>query len=192
VATQVPPADLELPRSEQRHEPLAFFSGSFTGAMRRWAIIEKQAYAIVVSCERLYWLLQRPDGFSLFTDHNNLVYVFHPYDRNSTIATHTAAKLIRWALRLSTYRYTIEHVPGDDNVWADIFTRWAAPRPLPSGSWTLPSTLMAPIQCQRRLSSSRRRETFSYIYPVAPNPRARNKRARAERRTIKRSPPHPS
>jgi RNase H-like domain found in reverse transcriptase len=36
MATQVPPADLELPRSEQRHEPLAFPSGSFTGAMRRW------------------------------------------------------------------------------------------------------------------------------------------------------------
>jgi RNase H-like domain found in reverse transcriptase len=98
--------------------------------MRRWAIFEKEAYAIVVSCERLDWLLQRPDGFSLFTDHNNLVYVFHPYGRNPSIAAaHTAAKLIRWALRLSTYRYTNEHVHGDDNVWTDMFTRWAAPRP---------------------------------------------------------------
>jgi RNase H-like domain found in reverse transcriptase len=57
MATQVPPADLELPRSEQRHEPLAFLSGSFTRAIRRWAIIEKEAYEIVVSCERLDWLL---------------------------------------------------------------------------------------------------------------------------------------
>jgi hypothetical protein len=83
----------------------------------------------VVSFERFDWLLQRPDGFSLFTDQNKLVYVFHPYGRDPTIGAHTAAKLIRCALRLSTYHYTIEHVPGDDNVWADMFTRWAAPRP---------------------------------------------------------------
>jgi Integrase zinc binding domain len=47
---------------------------------------------------------------------------------NESTVTH-GTTLIRWALRLSTYRYTIELVPGDNNVWADMFTRWAAPRP---------------------------------------------------------------
>jgi RNase H-like domain found in reverse transcriptase len=42
IATQVPPADLDCPRSDQHHEPLAFLSCSFTGSMRRWAIIEKR------------------------------------------------------------------------------------------------------------------------------------------------------
>jgi RNase H-like domain found in reverse transcriptase len=36
IATQVPPSDLDLPLADQRHEPLAFLSGSFTGALRRW------------------------------------------------------------------------------------------------------------------------------------------------------------
>jgi RNase H-like domain found in reverse transcriptase len=75
----------------------------------------------------LDWLLLRPEGFSLFTDHNNLVYVFNPYGLNASIATHTAAKLIRWALKLSSYSYTIEHVTGLDNLWSDLLTRWAAP-----------------------------------------------------------------
>ena len=127
IATQVLPEDLDLPPEQQRHEPLAFLSGSFTGSMRRWPIIEKEAYAIIASCDRLDWLLQRTDGFSLFTDHHNLLYVFNPHGYHGSPSAHSAAKLIRWALKLSTYRYTIEHVAGSDNVWSDMLTRWAAP-----------------------------------------------------------------
>jgi len=61
---------------------------------------------------------------SLFTDHANLVYIFDPYGQNPSIGRHTANKLMRWALKLSAYRYVIEHLPGDRNVWADILTRW--------------------------------------------------------------------
>jgi Reverse transcriptase (RNA-dependent DNA polymerase)/RNase H-like domain found in reverse transcriptase len=53
ITTQVPPEDLALPLAEQRHEPLAFMSGAFTGAPGRWSIIEKEAFAILASCERL-------------------------------------------------------------------------------------------------------------------------------------------
>ena len=42
IATQVPPSDLNLSPKVQRHEPLAFLSGRFTGAMSRWPIIEKR------------------------------------------------------------------------------------------------------------------------------------------------------
>jgi RNase H-like domain found in reverse transcriptase len=95
--------------------------------MRRWPIIEKEAYAILASCERLDWLLQRPDGFSLFTDHHKLLYVFNPHGQHSSMSAHSAAKLIRWELKMSSYRYTIEQVAGADNVWSDMLTRWAAP-----------------------------------------------------------------
>lgn len=60
---------------------------------------------------------------SIFTDHANLVYLFDPYGRNPGIARHTASKLMRWALKLSVFRYVIEHVPGERNVWADMLTR---------------------------------------------------------------------
>jgi hypothetical protein len=104
IATQVPRQDLDLPRASQRHEPLAFLSGVFKGAMRRRAIVEKEAYAIIASCTRLDWLLHRPDGFSLFTDHHNLIYVFHPHGHNLSLSAHTAAKLTRWAIRMASYR----------------------------------------------------------------------------------------
>jgi hypothetical protein len=127
VITQVPPEHLDLPPADQHHEPLAFLSGKFTGASSRWPIIEKEAYAILAACDRLTWLLQRPEGFSIFTDHHNLTYIFNPYGHNPGISSHTAAKLIRWALKMSSYQYTIEHVPGVENLWPDLLTRWAAP-----------------------------------------------------------------
>jgi RNase H-like domain found in reverse transcriptase/Reverse transcriptase (RNA-dependent DNA polymerase)/Integrase core domain/Integrase zinc binding domain len=130
IATQVPPSDLDLPLDQQRHEPLAFLSGGFNGAMSRWPIIEKEAYAIIASCTRLDWLLQCADGFSLFTDHHNLLYIFNPAGTHGVTSAHSAAKLIRWALRLSSYRYTIEHIAGPDNVWSDMLTRWASPTPV--------------------------------------------------------------
>ena len=34
------------------------------------------------------------------------------------------SKVQRWALFLSKYTYVIEHIDGDDNVFADILTRW--------------------------------------------------------------------
>jgi hypothetical protein len=132
VATQVPPTDLDLPLEEQRHEPLAFLSGSFSNASLRWPIVEKEAYAVVEACKRLDYLVVRPGGFRLFTDHRNLVYIFNPSGSNANMAKYQADKLQRWALVMSTFPYTIECLPGDANVWGDLLSRWgSAPLDLP-------------------------------------------------------------
>ncbi|KAF0756866.1 hypothetical protein AaE_004463, partial [Aphanomyces astaci] len=119
VATQVPVEDLALPASDQRHEPLAFLSGSFRGASGRWPIVEKEAFAVVESCKRLEYLLIRPGGFRLFTDHRNLVYMFNPLGSNSNMAKYQAHKLQRWALTMATFPYVVECVAGEENLWAD-------------------------------------------------------------------------
>ncbi|KAH9110401.1 hypothetical protein AeMF1_014779, partial [Aphanomyces euteiches] len=126
VATQIPSEDLSLPLEDQRHEPLAFLSGTFTGASQRWPIVEKEAYAVVESCKRLDYLVVRPGGFRLFTDHRNLVYMFNPRGSNSGMAKYQADKLQRWALVMSTFPYTIECLPGDTNVWGDLLSRWGS------------------------------------------------------------------
>ena len=65
-----------------------------------------------------------PEGFHLFTDHKNLVYIFTPVAITKHIPRHVAHKIERWALTLAAYRYTIVHIPGEANTWADILTRW--------------------------------------------------------------------
>ncbi|GMF43963.1 unnamed protein product [Phytophthora fragariaefolia] len=128
VCTQVEESELEKPFDKQNHRPLAFLSGRFTGAQLRWPTIEKEAYAIVESVKRLEYLLLRPGGFHLFTDHRNLVYIFNPSATDGSMQRYQADKLQRWAMAMTSYRYVIEHIRGDDNAWADMLSRWGNPQ----------------------------------------------------------------
>jgi hypothetical protein len=124
VITQISPATAQRPLSEQDHEPLLMLSGTFSGSAKRWAIVEKEAYAIVETCRRADYLLHRQDGFALDTDHRNLRYIFDPHSVSSSVPKYTADKLHRWALLLMAYKYEIYDISGEDNVWADLLSRW--------------------------------------------------------------------
>lgn len=50
-----------------------------------------------------------------------------PMQLNSSVARHVLHKSQRWALRQTEFNFIIEHIPGVDNVWVDILTRWATP-----------------------------------------------------------------
>jgi RNase H-like domain found in reverse transcriptase/Integrase zinc binding domain len=126
-----PPKDLDKLLADQRHEPLAFISSTFKGISSRWPIVEKEAFAIVKTTDRLDFFLLHPNGFSLFCDRRNLQYIFDPLTTNPGLARNSASKLFRWALMLSVLSYTIEFLPGDSNVWADLMTRWGAPEVVP-------------------------------------------------------------
>lgn len=126
VATQLEPEVLQLPLAEQNHRPLAFLSGRCVGAASRWPTIEKEAFAIVEATRRLEYLLMRPGGFHLYTDHRNLVYIFNPLGTDGAMARYQADKVQRWALSLMSFKYVIEHVPGEVNAWGDLLSRWGA------------------------------------------------------------------
>ena len=49
VLTQIPQKDAAKPQAEKRHEPLAFVSGAFSGAMSKCSICEEEAFAMVYS-----------------------------------------------------------------------------------------------------------------------------------------------
>jgi len=144
VLTQVPEQEMDRCVEDQNHEPLSFLSGAFSGASANWSIVEKEAFSIVESMTRLEYLIAGKE-VSLFTDHANLTYIFDPVGQNPGIARHTANKLMRWALRLSGYRYVIEHLPGDRNVWADILTRWAVKPKTCVRALSLARLMVAPI-----------------------------------------------
>jgi hypothetical protein len=76
----------------------------------------------VLACEKMDYLLLRPQQFRMFCDHRNLIHVFAPHE---SVKKHIKGKLLRWAMKLMNFRYIVEHVPGPDNVWADMISRWA-------------------------------------------------------------------
>ena len=82
-------------------------------------------------------MLIRERGFHIYTDHRNLVFLFDPFLFSENLKRHNLDKIQRWALRLSGLRYTIQHISGDDNVWADLLTRWGAPKQTPARAFSV-------------------------------------------------------
>ncbi|KAH9090698.1 hypothetical protein LEN26_018867, partial [Aphanomyces euteiches] len=112
IVTQVLSFDADVPIKDQQHQMLVCQSGMFTGAQLNWSMIEKEAYPIARACDKLNYLLMRPDGFRMYCDHENLI-----------------QKLTRWAAIIGGYRYVIEYIKGIDNLWADLMSRWGQDRP---------------------------------------------------------------
>lgn len=121
VVTQVLDWKEGTPVVDQQHELLICHGGAFRGAELHWSVVEKEGYPFVRACIQLDYLLERGRGFKAFCDHSNLIQIFSPTDG---VKKHTRGKLLRWALRISNLRYTIEHLEGTSNVWADIVSRW--------------------------------------------------------------------
>ena len=126
IITQVLPEELSKQLCDQIHEPLAFFSRSFRGPAARWAIPEKEAFPILDAIRRFDYFLIYDRKFRIFTDHKNLMFIFNPSSTSIPLKQHTLDKLYRWALKLSSVDYHIEHIPGQLNTWADMLSRWAS------------------------------------------------------------------
>ena len=120
---QIRDFDIEMEVTEQPMEPLYFLSGTFRGSQIKWATPDKEGFAIVEAVERLRYLLICPKGFRLYTDHRNLRFMYSSW---STAKLNARARLDRWALKLQGYRFNVEHVAGELNLWADLLSRWGA------------------------------------------------------------------
>jgi hypothetical protein len=84
VVIQVPSEDIGQPLAIQRHQPLAFLSGSFSGAQLYWSVIEKEAFPIMEAIDHLHHFLVAEKPFRIFTNHDNSIYVFDPVSRQLT------------------------------------------------------------------------------------------------------------
>lgn len=108
---------------ESGERPIAFASRTLTEAEKKYAQVEREALAIVFAVKRWHqYLCGRI--FTLATDHKPLCHVFGPHTQIPSVA---AARLQRWALILSMYRYRIEHLRGTENVTADALSRLPGP-----------------------------------------------------------------
>lgn len=86
---------------------------------------------------------------ALLTDHANLVYLLDRYGQTLGISRHMASKLMRWALKLSGFRYAVEHLAGERNFWADMLSRWSLGANRKVCAIKAKSLLLAPITPSR-------------------------------------------
>ncbi len=88
---------------------------------------EEESYAIVASVTRLSHILAGCENSLCSPDHKNILYMLSPTRFNANVTRHIVYKTQRWALRLSEFNFTMEHIPVAFNTWADLLTPWGAP-----------------------------------------------------------------
>ena len=93
------------------NQPVAFISKSLSKVQQRWSTIEKECYAIWYALRSLEYLL-RDVRFTIRTDHKNLRYL----NTNSP-------KVVRWKLAVQEFNFDLEYIEGENNVFADSFSR---------------------------------------------------------------------
>jgi len=94
--------------------PVAFASQKLSGAQLGWAIIEKEAYAIIWALNRFRDIVYGA-RITVFCDHNPLQYICESATKS--------AKLLRWSLSLQEYDVEIKYTKGSQNVVADCLSR---------------------------------------------------------------------
>ena len=95
-------------------KPIAYFSRKLLPRETRYASIEKECLAIVAALQHFQpYLLGRM--FYIQTDHRALVYIERMRNTNG--------RLMRWALALQPFSYTVVYRPGSQNANADALSR---------------------------------------------------------------------
>jgi len=107
-----------------RERPIAFASRSLTTAEQNYAQIDREALSLVWGVRKFNQYLHG-QKFTLITDHQPLVSIFHPA---KTVPIMSAQRLQRWALFLGAHRYDILFKGTKQHGNADGLSRL----PLPS------------------------------------------------------------
>ena len=97
----------------QEGRPVVYASRALTPVEQRYSQLEREALAVIWSCEHLNIYLQG-SSFRCLTDHKPLLGIWQK--------ANPPPRLARWALRLQPYSMSLEYRPGHDNP-ADYMSR---------------------------------------------------------------------
>ena len=101
--------------SDDSRRPVCYVSRALSSAEPHYSQIEQEALAMIFAVKRLHMYLYGRQ-FCLRTDHRPLLKIF---GEHSGLPATAVSRLQRWAVILSEYDYSIEHIKGSSNVIAD-------------------------------------------------------------------------
>ncbi|MCP3887667.1 MAG: DDE-type integrase/transposase/recombinase [Desulfobulbaceae bacterium] len=100
--------------NEGNERPIQYLSQQLNPAQRKYATIEKEAFAVVTALKKFRPYLYDAEA-TIYTDHKPLLSLFKGEIANT--------KIQRWAVLLAEYGFPIKYCPGRKNVRADLLSR---------------------------------------------------------------------
>ncbi|GFU61453.1 transposon Tf2-6 polyprotein [Trichonephila clavipes] len=100
-------------------QPLAFFSRKLTSSEKSYSAYDRELLAIYSAIRHFRYMLEVRD-FTVFTDHKPLTYAFRQKSDKCS------PRQIRQLDFISQFTTNIVHIPGSDNIAADVLSRVSA------------------------------------------------------------------
>ncbi|GFT95036.1 retrovirus-related Pol polyprotein from transposon 17.6 [Trichonephila clavipes] len=100
-------------------QPLAFFSRKLTSSEKTYSAYDRELLAIYSAIRHFRYMLEARD-FTVFTDHKPLTYAFRQKSDKCS------PRQIRQLDFISQFTTNIVHIPGSDNIAADVLSRVSA------------------------------------------------------------------
>ena len=94
--------------------PVSYASRKLLDRETRYSTIEKECLAVIWAMKHFDFYL-KGKRFILQTDHQPLTYLRNMQNNNG--------RLMRWALTLQSYDFSVEFIPGKENVLSDLLSR---------------------------------------------------------------------
>lgn len=144
--------------------PIAFASRTLTSSEKNYAQLEKEALSLVFGVKKFHqYLYGRP--FTLITDHQPLTTILGPKKGIPSLA---AARLQRWAILLSAYKYTIKYKTSQAHSNADGLSRLPLPalntRPGSEDSiFNICQVQALPVSCKDIQKATRQDKTLAKV-----------------------------
>ena len=120
---------------DQQERPIAYISRTLTPAEKNYSQLEKEALAIIFAVRKFHKYIYGRH-FVIESDHRPLSFLF---DEKKRVPQMASARIQRWALTLSAYRYSIRYKAGKHLCNADAFSR--LPRPVTTSIEHFPEDL---------------------------------------------------
>ncbi|GFW56435.1 hypothetical protein TNCV_2089421 [Trichonephila clavipes] len=100
-------------------QPLAFFPRKLTSSEKSYSAYDRELLAIYSAIRHFRYMLEAR-GFTVFTDHKPLTYAFRQKSDKCS------PRQIRQLDFISQFTTNIVHIPGSDNIAADVLSRVSA------------------------------------------------------------------
>ena len=98
---------------DERLYPVVYASKKLASSQTNYSTLEKECFGIVWGIKK-FWLYLAGKPFIVKTDHQSLAYINKSKYQND--------RIMPWALAIQEYDYTVQDIPGKDNVAADYLS----------------------------------------------------------------------